>query len=1452
MDPIRILLVEDDKDQAFLIRRALDRHEPRFHTSLVTDETGCLSALAGTEFALVLLDYRLPGVNGLQVLREIRRSGYRMPVIMLTAHGDEAVAVDAMKAGAADYIVKHGDYLSQLPLTVQQSLRRHHLETELALSQQRYRLLFESSRDAILILDAQDCIVDLNPRAEKLLGVERGQLRGQSIFESIRPDPSGQVASWVDALRNQKGVSRIPASFVNHQGDRRWVEVSAAWLDYPEQPGFYQLLLHDIAQSRRDQIIWNALNQASLVAHNQLAPEPIYQAVAHVLLDLGLASSLWWFDEKRRVMQIRYSVYPAETRELFREKTGLDLDDLCVSVDQLPAVWEQIEDSETVYLQEGADLLRAVLDTDDLQVIEWVVDSFNAGSVILLPLVISHKLAGMLLIHGEISEQSVPPARAFARQISSALEHARLYNDARRRIQELAALQEISFKLNAPLETRPLMEAITNVALKLTGAHNCHIYLVGEEGFEFMAARSRDGSREPAVSQPRSDGLVARVTRAATPLFINDAKHHSLYQSREAREWGVEAIAGCPLLRAGKVLGVFTLTYLEPHRFDQAEKHILKLLADQAAAAVETAQLYQDVRRRNEDLSNLYQVALAVSAQVNISDVLEAAYEAVKRTTGARTFAVGLYDETADALVYKMIREEGQQAYHPNLPLSHSQSLTAWVARNRQPLIINDMQSEPVPAPGVRVGPPTPSWMGFPLVAGERLVGVLSVQSFQPYAFDEGHQRLCQGIATQVAIALEKARLLEEVQHQNWELSVLNKVSAAVSHSFDLETLLDGALSIVLQEMALDAGAFHLLDAERQLLTLVCHRNFPPGAPAEVQEIVLGQGLCGKVALTGELTVTDNYDQDPRRSSQALSSFKTVVSLPLSSKDVVVGTLSVLYRESRQVTSQQRNLLVAIGQQIGVAVENATLYRRTIDRERRLARLSEAARSLSSVLEGQTLFQRVLKTTVDELPAGGAFLWLYDETQDLSPQMALGPLVERRAARDGAIKAEMEEVLQEKEVVLWSNRVDLERWVGAEIAGQRGYRVAVPLRGQADAFGVLEVIAAEQQDRLTANDVEFLTTLGGIAAIAHENARLYEAVAQYAISLEAKIERRTAEVRREKEQTEAILRSVADAIFVLGEGSDIILTNPAAEMLLGGSNGQAAQLRDFLRRVAQQPDSHAPGPTITLDGQALQARAAKIRQEGVELGTIIVLRDVTHFEEVNRLKSEFVSTVSHELRTPLSNLKLYLSLLERGRAEKREDYQQVLVREVKRLENLIQDLLDLSRLGPRDTTPEFEIVDLGEVASHVLLVLSPQAEAKQITLSHPPDNADQQFFVEASREQMVQMLMNLVANAVNYTETGGWVNVEFSAKTDKRGRWIVVSVRDNGVGITPNELPRIFDRFFRGKIQQHMSAGTGLGLAIVKEILDVHDGWITVESEPGVGSLFQVGLSAATPPAADE
>jgi PAS domain S-box-containing protein len=222
--------------------------------------------------------------------------------------------------------------------------------------------------------------------------------------------------------------------------------------------------------------------------------------------------------------------------------------------------------------------------------------------------------------------------------------------------------------------------------------------------------------------------------------------------------------------------------------------------------------------------------------------------------------------------------------------------------------------------------------------------------------------------------------------------------------------------------------------------------------------------------------------------------------------------------------------------------------------------------------------------------------------------------------------------------------------------------------------------------------------------------------------------------------------------------------------------------------------------------------------------------------ELDRLKSKFVSDVSHELRTPIANLKLHVELLEHGRVEKRSHYLNVVKQQSRRLGQLVDDILNLSRLEMGRERAAFGPVDLNFVVEQIVAAHQPRAESSGLRLSFQPLPTLPP--VRGEVNQLSQVVTNLVINALNYTPQGE-VNVSTLQTADEA----CLQVTDTGIGIDPDDAPNIFARFYRGRgSQRSETPGTGLGLAIVKEIVDLHDGRIEVDSQVKQGTTFKVWL----------
>ncbi len=252
---------------------------------------------------------------------------------------------------------------------------------------------------------------------------------------------------------------------------------------------------------------------------------------------------------------------------------------------------------------------------------------------------------------------------------------------------------------------------------------------------------------------------------------------------------------------------------------------------------------------------------------------------------------------------------------------------------------------------------------------------------------------------------------------------------------------------------------------------------------------------------------------------------------------------------------------------------------------------------------------------------------------------------------------------------------------------------------------------------------------------------------------------------------------------------------------------------------------------------ALRELNATLEQRVLERTQALAEANV-RLQELDRLKSKFVSDVSHELRTPVTGLILCLDLIISGKPEKRAQYLTNAQAQAHRMKQLIEDILDLSRPGRNKAGLRLELIDLNALLRQVVATQQTRAEAAGLTLTFEP--AVDLPAVRGDVNRLQQVTINLITNAINYTPAGT-VRVRSIQQADRVG----FEVADTGVGIAPDDQPHLFERFYRGQqASQSNVRGTGLGLSIVKEIIDWHDGQVEVRSEVGAGSTFTVWLPA--------
>lgn len=394
--------------------------------------------------------------------------------------------------------------------------------------------------------------------------------------------------------------------------------------------------------------------------------------------------------------------------------------------------------------------------------------------------------------------------------------------------------------------------------------------------------------------------------------------------------------------------------------------------------------------------------------------------------------------------------------------------------------------------------------------------------------------------------------------------------------------------------------------------------------------------------------------------------------------------------------------------------------------------------------------------------------------------------------------------------------------------------LAVALRHENRYYGVVWA-GYDQPRKFSDADVRFVTTLAGQAALAVANANLY-------LTVEAS-----------RRQLEAIISSSPDPVIVTDHRNRLLLANRAATSALGQgvddtSSGmeteKVVKLKPLLALLQSTTSEKQSAEIILSDKRTYLATASPVMVEGRQIGRVCIMRDVTHFKELDTMKSEFVATVSHDLRSPLTLMRGYATMLDTvGELnEQQVGYVKKIVTGVENMSRLVNNLLDLGRIE-FGVGLQVENVLVMDIIERVTSALQLQASQKniQLTLELPRDMPS---MVEADQSLLHQAVYNLVENAIKYTTPLGKVTIRTISQQDH----LIFAIEDSGIGIPAEDVPHLFEKFYRGKQREARSQpGSGLGLAIVYSIAESHRGRIWVESTVGKGSTFFLQIPLTQP-----
>jgi signal transduction histidine kinase/DNA-binding response OmpR family regulator len=677
-------------------------------------------------------------------------------------------------------------------------------------------------------------------------------------------------------------------------------------------------------------------------------------------------------------------------------------------------------------------------------------------------------------------------------------------------------------------------------------------------------------------------------------------------------------------------------------------------------------------------------------------------------------------------------------------------------------------------------------------------------------------------LAARIRAKLRVKQAEDAMRSRAQELGILPEISQDIGERSDIEALTKTVLTRTVNALQADNGHLVIFHPDGS----VSHQmhvmfDFSPWSWGEVQQQLTSGGIVSEIVDAREGIVIEDTDQKENWLRIPNDTTKSAIAVPFMGRREVIGVLTLTNNQKNHFKPDNLDILQAIASQAAIAIENAQLYAIERKRVNELVALNQLTREISQFTRSVELFEKLPELVRQRLGYPAVGIWRLQGDELLLQNLA----GKEHAPRQSLVAIGPNQALVTQQPVQLSGPLD-ERVTIREGSSSPPVQsvVAVPIFRGTEITGVIS-IHSKRVSAFQESDRVVLETLAMQIETASERIRLFESVEQ------------------EKQRMDAVLNAAADAILLVDTEGKLQLVNLAGERLFTDVDTRVGQalpegwgydrLIELINN-AQNVDGSTEGEVDWPDQRVFSALTTPIEAGGL----VVVLHDITHFKDLERVKNEFIATASHDLKNPIHAVLGFSDLLEK--AGPLNDLQRDFVDRLKRASNqmseLVLNLLELARTD-LDTSLNLQIYDLLDMLSCVVHEFQAQAANKghELTFETPPER----FQVKVDLPRIRQVLHNLVGNAIKYTPSNGIITIS----TGKGNKVIWIHISDNGLGIPEVDLPYIFDKFYRVETDDRMDIqGNGLGLAIVKAIIEQHGGKITVTSTFGEGSCFSFSL----------
>jgi GAF domain-containing protein/HAMP domain-containing protein len=678
------------------------------------------------------------------------------------------------------------------------------------------------------------------------------------------------------------------------------------------------------------------------------------------------------------------------------------------------------------------------------------------------------------------------------------------------RTTELAALNAIAAVVSGSLDLDEVLNDALDKTLQVMGVEAGGIYLLDEEAGLLTVAVQRGFSPQFVAAIDRlkvGEGFSGRVAQSGQPLVVRDVSADPRLTRMVAREEGFHSMAIVPLSSKGKVLGTLFASTRGYREFTAQDVQSLTSIGHQVGVAIDNARLFEAESERRQEATLLAEMAKLISGTLDLDEVLRLTAEYAVDVFDVRCCCIFLYDEGRGTLrpAVRIGLDDQAAAGMAELEFSPSEGMRRTVFESLQPLIVEDVPSHPHLSP--REVLDLQSVLVVPIEVGGWRLGAmqLGTQRGRQRRFTDDEGELALAMANQAAVAIENARLFEAEQRRAEQFRVISQVGRHITSILDVDELLGEIVRLLKETFGYYLITIGLIEGDEVV--------FKAGAKAGWDDFqfqtprlkVGGQGITVWVAAAGEPLLVPDVSQEPRFLFQAdAAETRSELAVPLKTKTAVIGVLNVESDQLNAFDESDLMVLQSLANQAAVAIESARLFRDTTRQVRELRALTDASRIISSVLDQDQLLQALYEQITRIAPTDFYLIALYDEaTNVVNIEISVDEGVHYPKGQYVLDKGLLKLVIHNRQPLRFYSLTEEKARLDVEIVPSGSAKVnhgwlGVPMLYGDKVVGAI-IVGSYQRGAFDEGHQQTLTSIANQAAVALENARLYEQAQQLAI-----------------------------------------------------------------------------------------------------------------------------------------------------------------------------------------------------------------------------------------------------------------------------------------------------------------------------------------------------------------